>query len=243
MAGAVVERLRGVEWDCDWEGTFRHVMSRFLLMREYLRRAALWAETYGAEEAWPFFDVTRYIDPGFRLPTGVARGLEECLARRPWNVIVRNTCTGAVGLTELRTRRPADAFGELPDLYEPLLLLFERGGDVTRDNTGALDLVGLTFRQGTLRSNLSRRPVVSLRGEVLDALDAPDGNVWFYTAADARGTLLRRRRTPPGGEELWEEFDARLRWERTDRRSSERVSDHEAAAFIESVTAKPTGSR
>ncbi|MFH8374006.1 hypothetical protein [Streptomyces cyaneofuscatus] len=52
----VPDRLRAIDWDDD-QAASRHAHSRALLMREYLRRAALWAKTYGAEESWPFFDI------------------------------------------------------------------------------------------------------------------------------------------------------------------------------------------
>jgi len=48
---ATLERLRGVDWPGDWDHAFQHADSRRLLMREYLRRAALWARAYGADAA------------------------------------------------------------------------------------------------------------------------------------------------------------------------------------------------
>ncbi|MFH8520713.1 hypothetical protein ACH4CE_37990 [Streptomyces gelaticus] len=46
---AALERLRTITWD-DLEPAFAHGRSRALLMREYMRRAALWARACGAEE-------------------------------------------------------------------------------------------------------------------------------------------------------------------------------------------------
>ncbi|MFJ3515449.1 MULTISPECIES: hypothetical protein [unclassified Streptomyces] len=119
----MLNRLRTVEWVGDWDSVLARVMSRRILMREYLRRAALWAQTYSVESAWPFFDVTAYSDPEFCLSPESAAELEVCLSHVPGSEM-KETCAGAVRLAELREQNPA----VLPDLYEPLVLFYERGG-------------------------------------------------------------------------------------------------------------------
>ncbi|MER6519191.1 hypothetical protein ABT246_20375 [Streptomyces sp. NPDC001553] len=180
-----------------------------------MRRAAVWARAYGAEGAWPFFDVTSYVAPEFRptpeLTAELAAELADFLGRLP-NGEVRQTCSGAVRAAGLRERNPA-AFSDLPDLYEPLVLFYERGGEFTRDNAGFLDLTGVRFRPGTLQSHLGNPPVTLLGDTVLDALDA-DGQVVYYTAEARRGPLLRRRVLR--GEQSDERFDRDLCWEPTD---------------------------
>ncbi len=54
-----------------------------VLFREYMRRAAVWAQAYSAETAWPFFDITSYVDPAFRLPPEAEAELAELLVRLP----------------------------------------------------------------------------------------------------------------------------------------------------------------
>jgi hypothetical protein len=110
----MLERLRAVEWAGDWDVAFGHVKSRRVLFREYLRRAAVWSQTYPeSAAAWPFYDITAYAAPEFRLSDATEAELTELLARLP-NGEVRTTCAGAVRLAEFNAHNPA-AFPDLPD--------------------------------------------------------------------------------------------------------------------------------
>ncbi|MFD7630679.1 hypothetical protein ACFV7Q_32440 [Streptomyces sp. NPDC059851] len=189
--GILLERLRAVEWDGDWEDAFARVMSRRLLMREYLRRAGLWARACSAESAWPFFDVVEHVDPEFTLSSEIAEALHEHVDGTAGSGAVTRTCTGAVRLAEYRSQHP-DAFAGLPDLYEPLVLFYERGGEFLQDGAGFLDLAGVLMRPGTLRGCLGTPALRSLDRAVLDAVDA-EGRITYYAPADREGPLLRRR--------------------------------------------------
>ncbi len=104
---------------------------------------------------------------------------------------VKASCRGAVHLAELREQNPAMVPHDLPDLYEPLICLYERGGEFITDNCGALDLTGVSFRPGRLQGNAYNTQVVPLNDAVLDALDAEE-RVTFYAFGDDRGTVFRR---------------------------------------------------
>ncbi|MFF4365626.1 hypothetical protein [Streptomyces sp. NPDC001594] len=226
----VLERLRAVDWDMRWDLAFEHRQSRRVLMWEYLRRAAVWAKACGAEEAWPFYDVTPYLDPEFELHSAQAAELEELL-RAVLGQELRRTCAGAVRLAALRERSPAAVAG-LPDPYEPLLLFYERGGSFTRDCSGVhLDLVGLLYRPGPLRGFLGGRPVGVLGDAVLDALEG-EGRITYYAAEDGRGPLLRRRVLRYG--RVDEVLGPDLRWEPVDPAAEEEAGraaiDHVEAA-------------
>ncbi|MFH7599493.1 hypothetical protein WDV06_30985 [Streptomyces racemochromogenes] len=211
-ASAVLDSLRTVRWAADWDFAFGHVKSRRVLFREYLRRAAVWSQAYAeAEAAWPFFDITAHAAPEFRLPAETEAALAELLGRLPSGE-VRATCAGAVRLAALRTQDPA-AFPGLPDLYEPLVLFYERGGEFLRESSGAVDLTGVSLRLGTPGAYRGNPPVTHLGTTVLDALDA-DGRITYYTAEDGQGPLLRRRVLR--GEQRDELFTRDLRWEPTD---------------------------
>lgn len=235
----MLNRLRDVEWIGDWDYVMGHVMSRRLLMREYLRRAALWAQAYSVEDEWPFFDVTEHIDPEFRLSPEVAAELEGFLGTVPGGLL-RSTCAAAVRMADLRAQTLAE-LPDLPDLYEPLVLFYERGGEFVYDNGGGLDLTGVSFRPKGLQDNLGSAPLVALRNDVLDALDAK-GRITFYATGDGRGPVLRRR-VLPGGKQHDEMFGQDLSWEPTDRLPASeedskqagwvRLNDNEAAQLIE----------
>ncbi|MET8752910.1 hypothetical protein ABZW32_22830 [Streptomyces sp. NPDC004667] len=237
-AGArVLERLRAVEWCGDWDFAFGHVKSRRVLLREYMRRAALWARAYSAAEVWPFFDVTPYAAPEFVPAPELAGALTEFLGGIGW-VEVGNTCAGAVRLAELRSLEPAVGAG-LPDLYEPLLLFYERGGEFYRDDAGFLELTGVRYKHGPLAGFLGGAPLTRLDGRVLDALDA-EGRVTYHRDAEGRGPLLRRRvlrdvRT----DEL---FGPDLRWHPAQGEPGPVVVDElEAARFIGEAVADAEG--
>ncbi|MCX4629010.1 hypothetical protein [Streptomyces sp. NBC_01443] len=190
-SSAMLERLRAVEWTGDWDDAVAHVMSRRVLMREYLRRAGMWAQAYSAESAWPFFDVTDYVDPQFTLPPEIATELQEFLDQATGGDSIKRTCAGAVRMAGLSAQDPLVG-RDLPDLYEPLVLFYERGGEFLSDNAGFLDLTGVLLRPGTLQGHLGTPHLSSLEGAMLDALDAA-GRITYYMAADRRGPLLRQR--------------------------------------------------
>lgn len=207
----MLNRLRAVEWIGDWDNAFGHVMSRRVLMREYLRRAALWAKAYSVETAWPFFDATQYVDPGFQLSPGLSAQLDELLLTVPGEFL-QSTSAGAVRMAELQAQKPA-MLPALPDLYEPLVLFYERGGEFVQDNGGGIDLTGVSFRPGRLEDNLHTPPFNALNETVLDALDAK-GRISFYSGGEGPWPLLRRRKWRD--EQHDEVFSEELRWEPTD---------------------------
>ncbi|KOG37537.1 hypothetical protein [Streptomyces decoyicus] len=246
----VLERLRAIDWADDFAAS-DHANSRALLMREYLRRAALWARACGAEQSWPFFDVAEHVDAEFQTPPDVAAEVEEVLAGLAPTSLKR-TCRAAIRWAALRDVRD-DLPADLPDPYEPLLLMYERGGGYYLEEY--LDLNGVMIRLGNVESNASATSFVTLAPATLDALDA-EGQITYYAKVSEgyprhkpRGIVRRRI---DEGQTYDEAFTRRLRWEPTeylnlyDLGHNEvdhvKITEIEAAAFIESVTAKILGS-
>ena len=237
---ALLEKLRTADWSGDWDHAFEHAQSRRLLMHEYLRRSALWAQAYGAEADWPFFDVTQYIDKEFRLPPALATELDECLKKVAYGA--RKTCGAAVRFAELRAQGNI-ATPDLPDLYEPLILFYERGGEFLQDGAGFLDLTGVSIKPRSLQNHLADLPFLTFDGRTLDALDAK-GRISYHATADRSGPVLRRRLLK-AAEQRDEVFTQDLRWEPTDllQLSDEKktdvvytqIGDIEAAELIQSA--------
>ncbi|MET7711692.1 hypothetical protein [Streptomyces sp. NPDC005407] len=220
-------------------------------MREYLRRAALWARTYGAEQSWPFFDIAEHVDAELQTPPDVAAEVEEVLTGLAPTSLKR-TCRAAVRWAALRDARD-DLPADLPDPYEPLLLMYERGGGYFLEEY--LDLNGVMIRLGNVESNTSATPFLTLAPATLDALDA-EGQITYYAKVSEgyprhspRGIVRRRI---DEGQTYDEAFTRHLRWEPTeylklyDLGHNEvdhvKITEVEAAAFIESVTTKILGS-
>jgi hypothetical protein len=155
----------------DWAGTtsFQHPLSRAKLMQEYLRRAAWWAEELDATEEWPFFDIAAHVAPDVSVPDELASQLEELISAGIGWPSVADSCRNV-----LRWAAVLDAGVPMPkdleDPYEPLLLLFERGGGWTTEH-GLIELYGSAISRRTLQDNLTTEPVVALDEAKLDALD------------------------------------------------------------------------
>lgn len=253
----VLERLRAIDWSDD-SAAYEHANSRALLMREYLRRAAGWARAYRTEESWPFFDITEHVAPEVRTPSDVAAELEAVLTGLAPSSL-RKTCRGAVRWAVLRGAvrwvmlRDAggELSGDLPDgPYEPLLLMYERGGGYFVEEF--IDLNGAMLRLGTVESNLSARPFRTLGPATLDALDA-EGEITYFAknregrprASGPRGIVRRR---VDDGRTYDEAFTRDLRWEPTDclrlhelghnETGHAGITEIEAAAFIELAVAR-----
>ncbi|MFJ9318336.1 hypothetical protein [Streptomyces globisporus] len=245
----IFDRLRAIDW-ADDTAAFQHAHSRALLMREYLRRAALWARAYKAEKSWPFFDITEHIDSDITTPPDVAEALEEWLQSLAPSSL-RTTCKGAVKWAALRDARP-DLPEGLPDPYEPLLLMYERGGGYYLHEY--LDLNGVMIPLRDVENNASAAPFDTLSPATLDALDGMGELTYFakisegYPRHSPRGIVRRR---VDGDESHDEAFTRNLRWEPTEYLrlydlghndiDHVRITEIEAAAFIESLAEKLAG--
>jgi hypothetical protein len=168
---ATLARLQAVDWN--GSSAFKHRRSRVRLMAEYLRRAALWAQALDAADEWPFFDVATHLAPTVHVPEDEARDLEVLIYNHiGWpsvDRIARATLRWGA-LKDAGAPRPPD----LDDPYEPLLLMFDRGGAWTTE-AGFIDVDGSAVRRQTWRDHLNTDPVVALDPATLDALDETAG--------------------------------------------------------------------
>ncbi|MGW4651608.1 hypothetical protein [Kitasatospora sp. NPDC004289] len=146
----MVERLAAVDWVA-WEPAFEHAEERARLMREYLRRAARWAEAVGGTDVWPFFDLAGLVDPGVQVEAGVAGQLAALVERLGEGSGGARICRAAVRWASLG--EDARCAVGLPDPYEPLVAMVERGGGVTLEN-GMIDFVTTRVRVRSWRDHL-----------------------------------------------------------------------------------------
>jgi hypothetical protein len=160
-------RLLAVDWDPDFMVSLGHARSRARLMSEYLRRAAWWVNELDGTSNWPFFDIAGRWAPAVHASPELAEQLDTLICNSPdWQ--------GGACRAALRWAAMLDAGIPLPpgleDPFEPLLLMFERGGGFTGCG-GFIDLGGSSVLQRTWRDHLSTEPVASLNVATLDALD------------------------------------------------------------------------
>jgi hypothetical protein len=162
----LADRIMGIDWTVPVD----RVRSRGYLMKEFLRRSAWWAEATGSPQ-WPFFDIAAAVDPAVRADPALVAWVQEQLHERLQPVPVLRECARALhfqALVDSGVPMPA----EPPrDPYEPLIVMFERGGGFRLEGGGLIDVDSLGIVAGPLEANLSRAPVVDLDPDSLDALD------------------------------------------------------------------------
>ncbi|MER7580218.1 hypothetical protein [Kitasatospora sp. NPDC097691] len=165
-----MERLAGIKWT-NMEGHNAHAISMSRLMIEYLRRAALWAEVLGGPPRWPIYDIAGALAPDVRVDPELAERLEDFLIAHVGGIETENACRAVVRWATLLDT-PGLRLPDLPDPFEPLLLVYERGGEVIADESRAFNFGGRSVRIKLWREHLSAEPAVSLDAATLDALDA-----------------------------------------------------------------------
>ena len=154
----------------DWERHGDRAWSKAALLKEFFRRAARWADAYGCDAKVPFFDIAACVDPSVRADPAL---VDQVLARIAaghggWNVkqvapfvLHWAALSGSPGFS-----RPPG----LEDPFEPLLLLFERGGGFHTEN-GEVNLEWKSVRMTGWRKRADDPPLPSLAPEALDEID------------------------------------------------------------------------
>jgi hypothetical protein len=163
------ERIKAI----NWSGSFDKTPSRVALLREYLRRAAWWAEAVKSTE-WPFFDIAAAISPTARAEQALVRQIEEHLASQLQGMLVVRTCVRALHFAALldEGRKLPRVPGSVAQPFEPLLMMFERGGGFRIAGSGLIEVDTAGVPKGTMMSQRTDKPVVALDPASLDALDA-----------------------------------------------------------------------
>ncbi|MBB5933925.1 hypothetical protein [Streptomyces zagrosensis] len=153
------------------DADLRHAPSRSRLMREYLRRMALWSEKLGEFADGPFADLAREVSPYAVVEEErVIERVVEQLAERGAQIRAQALCRASLRWAGLRARKPAGS-SLLPDPFEPMLMLFERGGGFNVEN-GVADFGFLCVSLRSWQENALASPIVELDDGVLDDLDA-----------------------------------------------------------------------
>ncbi|MFE6775661.1 hypothetical protein [Streptomyces sp. NPDC057702] len=166
----VAERLLSVDWT-DEDKAARHAPSRSRLFREYLRRLALQVERFEGEVPdWPYTDLVRLFSPEKHAEgSGSVEQIVREISDRGAQLRVEYLCRSA--LHWARVKNSHDVINEdLPDPFEPLLMLFERGGGFVVEN-GVADFEFIHVRLGRWQDHVARTSVTSLDESALRELD------------------------------------------------------------------------
>ncbi|MFH8382016.1 hypothetical protein ACH4E7_13860 [Kitasatospora sp. NPDC018058] len=165
---SMVDRLKALNWTSHGEALEKSY-SRAALMKEYLRRTALWLDVYGDTRYWPVFDLAAIVAPEVRAAPAVVADVKEFVDAASHRWYAAETSVAAVQWAAL-SDVPGLNLPPLPDPFEPLIRVYERGGLFSYAN-GFVDFDTTMVPCRDWRAHLSPTPVVELDDAALDALD------------------------------------------------------------------------
>src|SRR5579859_4207565 len=168
-----LNRLLAVQWKPE----FARFKSHKILLIEYFRRSALWAKTLNATSEWPILDIALHIDPTIRAAETVLKIWHEHLARLGENHHVPREMEYllecALYWATTKDRLLTQSF-DLPEPYEPIILMYERGGFFYRSHEG-IDITSVTAISRMNWQAYDRdTPYDSLEISELDRIDSED---------------------------------------------------------------------
>ncbi len=152
---AMAERLGAIDWERRGDRTW----SKAALLKEYFRRAARWAAAYDCNARSPFYDIAACVDPNVHVDQGVIDDVLEKTSAGGRNIaqlvpfLLRWAALGVAPTPEL------------PDPYEPLLVLFERGGGFHTEN-GEVNLEWKSVRMAGWRNRVADAPLTGDLDEI-----------------------------------------------------------------------------
>lgn len=139
------------------------------LFREYLRRSVLWSDATGCKMS-KFDDHASCIDRSVRAPDDAVEQVRQHIVVWGKNAPVQIMCVYALHWAALKDTMDLEETYGLPDPYEPLLVLFDRGRDFYMEN--GVCFVG-TFPFSLFKKEYYRnmKPLLSLDEDTLNAID------------------------------------------------------------------------
>lgn len=145
--------------------------SHVALFKEYLRRMAAWSKELNYPQNWLFFDVGAQIDKEIRAESWALRALEDYLTDYPDLGLMCDVYRWALHWAALESVMAFD----LPAPYEPLLILYERGGFFRENQRGFWEVSGsFGVPRGSIGQYYHPQPIVGLDEQTLNLLDTDE---------------------------------------------------------------------
>jgi hypothetical protein len=168
-----VARIKAIKW-----GSVDNVKRRKSLvglLNEYMRRTALWANRLEVQGGWPFIDIATHVCPTVQPEDVHLKEMTNTVAR--FDLYSRKICQWYLKWCALQDEMPETlAQFDLPEPFEPLIRLYERGTTGIYPESGLLYVAGVGVSTRS-RENYARTDAVlsELDDASLDNLDAEFG--------------------------------------------------------------------
>ena len=160
-----LDRLLAITWSANDSRINSHVA----LFKEYLRRSALWATALKCTELWPFFDVAGQIFPDSFVPQDMIDLLNQHLKQFHGTRLIKQTCQWYLHWQQEKLHLNTSK-EQLPDPYEPLILMYERGATFYTEH-GFFCVSIASFSRQDITHYQEIKPLLSLESSFLDYLD------------------------------------------------------------------------
>ncbi len=172
ITDTALERILAIKWEPDDS----RVNSHIALLREYLRRAALWAKALDCIDEWPFFDVAAHICPLECADDTNVKVLNTHFTETPFYVagMIEKTCEWFLHWERVKNL-PKVSEVTLPEPYEPLIIMYERGGIFSMEH-GFFDFAVGSFPRGKWQQYEEIIPLLKLDTITLDRVDIDSGD-------------------------------------------------------------------
>lgn len=129
------------------------------LMREFLRREAVWARRYDAQDGLPFLDIANLIVPGATFADDHVDSIKAYTHSMGEMACLKN----ALNWFGVRETYPERIQGlALPEPYEPILRLFESGGRFAVEHRVFIDVNEFGVHAGMVQNGNLDVPLVDL---------------------------------------------------------------------------------
>jgi hypothetical protein len=121
----MMELIGNIEWD---KRNGKISPTKFRLVKEYLRRLALWTERLDSREFWPFGNLPIVVDETVELSSMTKDEIGRLPISTREKIMLEN-----IFAWKSIDKRVISAF-ELPDPYAPILEFFSEGGCLRSEN-------------------------------------------------------------------------------------------------------------
>lgn len=159
----LTQRIKQISWK---KNDLRR-RSQARLVQEYLRRSAIWASVLKRAN-WPFYDVAEVVNPEVRVPGEM---IDQILDWVPngGTYYVSKTLNWSLQFANLQDVQGVDI--DLPDPYDPLIRVYERGDSINYTPVGYIEVGGLSVPRGKAEKYARIKPLLDTSESVLQEID------------------------------------------------------------------------